>query len=275
MTKEKLSRKSDLFLCKLSRLSYERPMNFVRHLYLLKYPVPLFNVAFGTKASSADTMMKYDNSDIMEVFYIRTQNYVYGYFIIINKILYIVFRGTRSLINILTFIKYGISDSGFHDGYIRSFEKNIESSFFKYIDKIRHKFKRVVLTGHSAGAVYSSIAAYKMAQKGFKPELVGFGCPRFCTKEIMKYIKKRVKIRYYVNDGDIITRLPLGNYVETPIYKKMKCSLILNTIPNYSKCHRTYLDIIFDNMSLISVFHKVFIYKEDKTKHKTIKLRLG
>jgi len=275
MTKDKLSRKSDLFLCKLSRLSYERPMNFVKHLYLLKYPVPIFNVAFGTKASSAKTMMKYDNSDIMEVFYIRTQNFVYGYFIIINKILYIVFRGTRNLINMLTFIKYDISDSGFHNGYIKSFEQNIEPSLFKYIDKIKHRFKRVVLTGHSAGAVYASIAAYKMALRGFKPEFVGFGCPRFCTKEVMKDIKKRVKIRYYVNDGDIITRLPLGNYVETPIYKKMKCDFLIGSIYNYSKCHRTYLDVIFDNMSLVSVFHKVFVYKEDKTKHKTIKLRLG
>ena len=46
---KKLNRKSDIFLVKLSRLSYERSMTFVRHLYLLKYTVPLFNLAFETK----------------------------------------------------------------------------------------------------------------------------------------------------------------------------------------------------------------------------------
>ena len=90
----------------------------------------------------------------------------------------------------------------------------------------------------------------------------------------MNDIKKKVKIRYYINDGDIITDLPLGNYVRTPIYKKMKCEQILDSIPNYSKCHRVYLNVIFNNMSLIKVFHKIFIYKNDKTKHKTT-LRKG
>lgn len=275
MGKDKVNRKSDLFLAKLSRLGYERPMNFVKHLYMLKYPVSVFNAAFSTKKISADTKMNYNNTDIKEVFYLRTQNYVYGYFIIINKILYIVFRGTRNLINMLTFIKYDISDDGFHNGYIKSFEQNIESSLFKYIAKIRHRFKRVVLTGHSAGAVYSSIAAYKLALEGFKPEFVGFGCPRFCTKEIMKDIKKKVNVRYYVNDGDIITKLPFGNYVPPPIYKKIKCKYILNTIPSLSKCHHRYLGVIYNNIPLLAIFHKVFVYKEDKTKHKTIKLRMG
>jgi len=274
MPSSKLNRKSDLYLAKLSRLSYERPMNFVKHLYLLRYSVPIFNLALGSKKSSSNTKMSYNKDDIKEIYYLRTQNFVYGYFIIINKILYIVFRGTRSLINVLTFIKYNISDSGFHEGYINSFESNIEPSFFKNIDRLKNRFKRIVLTGHSAGAVYSTIAAYKLGQKGYKPELVGFGCPRFCTKEVMTDIKKKVKLRYYVNDGDIITKLPLGNYVQTPIYRKHKCDYILNTIPNYSKCHRLYLNIIFDNISLFKIFHKIFIYKNDKTKHKTIKLRL-
>ena len=92
---KKLNRKSDIFLVKLSRLSYERPMNFVKHLYLLKYSVPLFNLAFETKKSVYNTQLKYPDSDIKEVFYLRTQNFLYGYFIIINKILYIVFRGTK------------------------------------------------------------------------------------------------------------------------------------------------------------------------------------
>ena len=272
---KKLNRKSDLFLAKLCRLSYERPMSFVKHMYLLKYPVPIFNLAFNSKNSSFKTRKTYDNDDIKEVFYLRTQNFVYGYFIIINKILYIVFRGTRNLINMLTFIKYNISDSGFHEGYIKSFEKNIEQSFFKYIDQIKNKFKRIVLTGHSAGAVYSTIAAYKLGLRGYKPELVGFGCPRFCTKTIMTNIKKTVKLRYYVNDGDIITKLPFGKYVKTPIYKKYKCDYILDSIPNYSKCHCVYMGVIFNNIPLLMIFHKIFIYSDDKTKHKTIKLRMG
>jgi len=270
----KLNRKSDLYLAKLSRLSYERPMNFVKHLYLLRYSVPLFNLAFGTKKSSSNTQMTYNKDDIKEIYYLRTRNFVYGYFIIVNKILYVVFRGTRSLINLLTFIKYNISDNGFHEGYINSFESNIAPSFFKYIDRVKGKFKRIVLTGHSAGAVYSTIAAYKLGLRGYKPELVGFGCPRFCTKDVMRDIKKKVKLRYYVNDGDIIPKLPLGNYVRLPIYRTLKCDYILDTIPNYSKCHRVYLDIVFDNMSLFHIFHKIFVYKTDKTKHKTIKLRL-
>jgi len=272
---KKLNRKSDLFLAKLSRLSYERPMTFVRHLYLLKYPIPVFNLAFSTKKSVQNTKMKYPNNDIKEIFYLRTRNFVYGYFIIINKILYIVFRGTRNIINMLTFVKYDISDSGFHEGYIKSFENNIEPSFFKYIDKIKDKFKRIILTGHSAGAVYSTIAAYKLGQNGYKPELIGFGCPRFCTKEIMNDIKNKVKLRYYVNDGDIITDLPMGKYVRTPVYKRMKCDKILGTVPDYSTCHRIYLGVIFNNMSLIAVFHKIFVYRNNKTKHKTIKLRMG
>ena len=272
---KKSNRKSDLFLAKLSRLAYERPMTFVRHLYLLKYSVPLFNLAFSSENSVTKTKLKYPESDIKEVFYLRTKNFVYGYFIIINKILYIVFRGTRSILNIISFVNYNISDSGFHEGYIKSFERNIESSFFTYIDKIKDRFKRIVLTGHSAGAVYSTIAAYKLAHQGYKPEIVGFGCPRFCTKEVMTDLKKKVKLRYYVNDGDIIPKLPLGNYADPPIYKKMKCGYILNTIHNYSRCHREYLDVIFDKISLHGIMHKIFIYKEDKTKHKTIKLRMG
>ena len=82
----------------------------------------------------------------------------------------------------LTFIKYNISESGFHEGYINSFEKNIEPSFFKYIEKIKDKFKRIVLTGHSAGAVYSTIAAYKLSQHGYNPELVGFDVRVFVQK---------------------------------------------------------------------------------------------
>lgn len=270
----KLNRKSDLFLVKLSRLSYERPMNFIKHLYLLTYPIPIFNLVFSSTNSVRKTKMTYPDNDIKEVFYLRSKNFVYGYFIIINKILYIVFRGTRNLINMLTFVKYNISDNGFHEGYINSFEQNIEPSFFKYIDKIKDKFKRIVLTGHSAGAVYSTIAAYKLGLRGYKPVLVGFGCPRFCTREIMNDIKKKVKLRYYVNDGDIVTKLPLGNYVHPPIYKTFKCHHILNTIPNYSKCHCMYMGLIFNNMPLLLIFHKIFVYKNDKTKHKTIKLRL-
>ena len=119
-----------------------------------------------------------------------------------------------------------------------------------------------------AGAIYDN----KLRLLSQAPSLPLFmGTLNFCIEEAVKGIGGEEKL----NDGDIITRLPLGNYVETPIYKKMKCDFLIGSIHNYSKCHRTYLDVIFDNMSLVSVFHKVFVYKEDKTKHKTIKLRLG
>ena len=268
----KLNRKSDLFLVKLSRLSYERPMSFVKHLYLLDYPVSIFNIAFQTSYSTEESELKYKKGDIKEVFYLRTKNFVYGYFIIINKILYIVFRGTRNLINTLTFVYYNISESGFHEGYINSFEQNIEPSFLKYINKIRHKFKRIILTGHSAGAAYSSIAAYKLAMNGFKPEVVGFGCPRFCTKEILNKMKKTIKLRYYANNGDIITKLPLGNYAKLPIYKKHKCDHFLNTLPLPS-CHTLYLGVILNNIPLNYIIHKLFVYRSDKTKSKSIKLK--
>ena len=55
----------------------------------------------------------------------------------------------------------------------------------------------------------------------------------------------------------------------------MKCPYILNTIHNYSKCHRVYLDVIYDNIPFYEIMHKILVYKEDKTKHKTIKLRMG
>ena len=271
---KKLNRKSDLFLVKLSRLSYERPMNFVKHLYLLKYPVPLFNLAFQSSNSVNKTKMNYDDNDIKQVFYLRTQNYVYGYFIIINKILYIVFRGTRSIINWITNLTYDITDHGFHQGYINSFEKNIEPSFFKYLNKIKHKFSRIILTGHSAGAVYSAIASYKLGLQGYKPELIGFGCPRFCTKKTMRQFKKLVKMRFYVNDGDIIPKRPLGNFANNPIYKKMKCDYILDTIPAYIKCHANYLGIVFNGQKYYRMFHKVFVYRDNKTKYKTMKLKL-
>lgn len=272
--KNNIKRKSDIFLCKLSRLSYERPMTFIKHLYLLNYPIPIFNLALKSQNSKNKTQLTYKDKDIKEVFYLRTQNYVYGYFIIINKILYIVFRGTRSLINWITNLTYDITEHGFHKGYINSFENNIESSFFKYIDKIKDKFKRIVLTGHSAGAVYSGIASYKLALKGYNPELIGFGCPRFCTYKMMKNIKKIVKHRFYINDNDLVPKRPLGNFANNPIYKKMKCEKLIFTVPDYINCHSIYLNIIFNNRTLQGMLHKVFIYKENKTKHKTIKLKL-
>ena len=277
--------KSDLYLAMLSRLAYERPMSFTTHLHLLNYPLEVFNLSLRNQYSKNKTALKYFEKNISNVFYIRTGNYVYGYFIIINNILYIVFRGSKSVLNWITNLTYEPSskkynkkyEKGFHNGYIKSYEQFIEKDVFKYLVKNRNKYSKIVLTGHSAGAAYSAITAYKIAYfkkiKLPKSEIIGFGCPRFCDHNLMKDFNKKVTNRFYVNDGDLVTKRPLGDFADYKVYKKMKCGRILYRFPDLIDCHNIYLGVDFINKTLDNLFRKVFLLKINKTKHKTIKLK--
>ena len=70
---------------------------------------------------------------------------------------------------------------------------------------------------------------------------------------------KKVKIRYYINEGDLVTKLPASKFANIPIYKKFKCDYIL-------RCHHIYLDIVFDNIPLTEIMHKLlYIKKINKT----------
>lgn len=131
-----------------------------------------------------------------------------------DKILYITFRGTSSLVDVFIDLKCfpkNIKDKicvhqGFYDQFL-SVEKQITGELDKHIDDI----DEIIISGHSLGGGCATIASAYYGEKYSNKTVscITFGCPRVGNKKFIEWFSKNVNnnIRI-VNKNDPITMIP-------------------------------------------------------------------
>ncbi len=124
----------------------------------------------------------------------------------------IAFRGTESLGDWLTNInllktsddRYGGVHRGFHSAY-QSVHQEILAQLL-----VRDAEVKVWVTGHSLGGALASIAAAELQSTRPITGCYTFGQPRIGDDAFRKYVKTNLTHFRFVNDDDIVTRIPPG-----------------------------------------------------------------
>lgn len=146
----------------------------------------------------------------------KTDSYAYTW--VNNKSLYISFRGTEKL-NDLVFnvdirqYKHN-NDIAIHNGFWTKY-KALKNSIKNTIDDITSKttIENVTCTGHSMGGALASICACDLAQDydNLDMNLYTFGSPRVGNIDFAHWCSASVSNHYRLaNKGDIITYLPFS-----------------------------------------------------------------
>ena len=126
-----------------------------------------------------------------------------------DKAMIVAFRGTEpsELKDVKADIKFfrekSLTKGKVHRGFKDALSyvwKDLES----YI-KTERGDKTVWLTGHSLGAALATIAASRIKSNG----LYTYGSPRVGNKAFAKFVKYRQPTFRFVNNNDIVTRVPL------------------------------------------------------------------
>jgi len=110
-----------------------------------------------------------------------------------------------------------------HDGFYNAvFRNNLYDRILNSVleVKARHTDYRIITSGHSLGAaasILTAVAFYTMSASLFHTGetfiYINFGCPQVGNKEWFSWsnsLSPNVKIWRYVNQHDIVPRLPLG-----------------------------------------------------------------
>ena len=132
-----------------------------------------------------------------------------------NKNCVLVFRGTSEIKDIFTDINIIRIDTPIgvvHQGFYKSW-LNVSEQIFEYLYNnkltINHEF---YITGHSLGAAIATIAAVDIY---FRTKILSnvtvFGSPRVFSHKTANKINAifRDKIKRYVNNNDIVSRIPI------------------------------------------------------------------
>jgi len=115
------------------------------------------------------------------------------------------------------------------DAYIRFFEDpdlgNLHTGFHKAYEDVRNEVENVLrgsegkavwVTGHSLGGAMAVICAARIQQQGLgSPSIITFGQPRVGDKTVAKWLDRKFPNSYqrFVNDNDIVARLPYSNWL--------------------------------------------------------------
>lgn len=131
----------------------------------------------------------------------------------------VAFRGSKTLANWIANLKFARVDSPFkechncmvHKGFLDDYN-SIAVELFRVINDIRAKtgIKRVLVTGHSLGAVLALLTAVDLViHDGFaEPVLYAFGLPRVGNEEFEKFANSKAAGFRVVHQNDIVPQLP-------------------------------------------------------------------
>lgn len=132
--------------------------------------------------------------------------------------MYIVFRGSKGFRDWLANMKalkfntdYGKIHSGFMDGF-----SVVRGEIFTAMNRARDNNKKLYLSGHSLGGALAAIAA---ADSNFHigstpiEGIYTYGMPKTSNRTAANYINSNFGTRFFrfVNDRDIVTRIPPGS----------------------------------------------------------------
>lgn len=76
-----------------------------------------------------------------------------------------------------------------HYGFYKNLEQ-ITQSIIRPIDELfaKHPDYKLVLTGHSLGAALAILVGVEFRVKGYKPLILGYGCPRLFNPQMVKWV---------------------------------------------------------------------------------------
>jgi len=121
----------------------------------------------------------------------------------------IAFRGTDgfpAILQDLKVIRRQTAEGGLHGGFASGYD-DLHDSLVSQLRRSRPK--RVWLTGHSLGGALAVVAAWKLADAGFRiGGIVTFGQPRVCLADLAGTLGSRFLDRFlaFANDGDPIPK---------------------------------------------------------------------
>jgi len=132
--------------------------------------------------------------------------------------MYIVFRGSKGLGDWIANMKVRKSRTGYghvHRGFMKAFAV-VQVKIFAAMTRARENNKKLYLTGHSLGGALATIAA---ADSNFHigptpiEAIYTYGMPKTSNKTAANYINLNFGLRFFrfVNDRDIVTRIPPGS----------------------------------------------------------------
>jgi len=135
---------------------------------------------------------------------------------LLDQTIYVVFTGSQTKqdwINDLTLVKiqYENFSCQVHEGFYNSVQSVI-NSIIEEVAKLKNKYPsyRVVATGHSLGAISSTLAAVDLIESNIPTQVFNFGSPRGfdeeCAKQVSSMLKNTYRVTHY---KDIIPHTPL------------------------------------------------------------------
>lgn len=131
----------------------------------------------------------------------------------------VVFEGSHNLPDWMSNFKaimiqipdLGGVEQGFYDGLPQTMEQ---------INPLLPKDKLIYVTGHSRGAAHAQIFAAMLIKKGYKVEVVTFGCPRPGDENLAKVLSTMPNRSYRnfhdFDEQDFVCDVPLGIIVLAP-----------------------------------------------------------
>ena len=142
--------------------------------------------------------------------------------IIEGSTLIICFRGSDNIVDWKNNFRFDRSEfphgskRRYHTGFLLQY-LSVKHELIEKIERVlsnhRIDLDKIIFTGHSAGG-QCTIAAYDLMEfvrdkHGLELQVVTFGSPRLCNSEFEEHFESSIDCTRYVNDRDIITRLPM------------------------------------------------------------------
>jgi hypothetical protein len=163
----------------------------------------------GLTAGFTATVMLYDK-------WTDTNGYI-GYNTISQEI-YIVYRGSDSVRNWITNLKFakadyaypGCADCNVHKGFYDA-EQAVWPTVFTEVKrlKILYPSYKVVATGHSLGAAIATLTALDLVNNGYPTIVYNIGCPRIGDDNFAAYAASKITdIHRIVHDDDMVPHVP-------------------------------------------------------------------
>jgi len=132
--------------------------------------------------------------------------------------LFIIFRGSMGIEDWIANMKIRKSKTGYgkiHGGFLKGFS-GIRERVFSAMKRARVYDKQIYLAGHSLGGALAMIAAADSEFHIGQTPIHGiytFGMPKACSRKSADFVNSNFGSRFFrfVNDRDIVTRIPPGS----------------------------------------------------------------
>ena len=176
---------------------------------------------------------------------IKTDLQGYIGFIESTKSIYIVLRGSSSILNWLDdfeikqvpYTTWIECNCNVHYGFYRSV-LGIRNETILYVSKLLLKYPRfsVIITGHSYGAACGDILSLELLKEGIVTKYYGYGKPRIGDQNYSYFLNSKISEHYrHTHNKDIVPHIPL-----------------ITTMGYYHSCQEIFEDE-FNNIKMCSI----------------------